>query len=88
MTGVDGIFNYDIVIDKKIRLFFEEHVMIFCGEFYNLANPRDFGIPNATFSSAAFLNQRSINGGGRRISGRWEGWRRAAIQCAAHQIKL
>ncbi|MCX6607976.1 MAG: carboxypeptidase regulatory-like domain-containing protein [Acidobacteria bacterium] len=63
----DGIANVDMVINKKIRLPFEGHVMNFRGEFYNLANSRDFGIPNATFSSAAFLNQWNTNGGGRRI---------------------
>jgi len=63
----DGIANVDIVINKKIRLPFEGHVMNFRGEFYNLANSRDFGIPNATYNSAAFLNQWNTNGGGRRI---------------------
>ncbi len=63
----DGIANVDMVINKKIRLPFEGHAMNFRAEFYNLANSRDFGIPNATFSSAAFLNQWNTNGGGRRI---------------------
>ena len=63
----DGIANVDMVINKKIRLPFERHAMNFRAEFYNLANSRDFGIPNATFSSAAFLNQWNTNGGGRRI---------------------
>ena len=63
----DGIANVDMVINKKMRLPFEGHVMNFRAEFYNLANSRDFGIPNATFSSAAFLNQWNTNGGGRRI---------------------
>ena len=88
MIGVDGISNVEIVIDKKIRLPFEWLAMNFRGEFYNLPNSLDFGIPNATFSSAAFLNQWNTDGGGRRISGRWEGWRRAGVQCAAHQLNL
>ena len=63
----DGIANMDMVLNKKIRLPFEGHAMNFRAEFYNLANSRDFGIPNATFSAAAFLNQWNTNGGGRRI---------------------
>ena len=63
----DGIANVDMVINKKIRLPFEGHAMNFRAEFYNLANSRDFGIPIATFSAAAFLNQWNTNGGGRRI---------------------
>ena len=63
----DGIANVDMVLNKKIRLPFEGHAMNFRAEFYNLANSRDFGIPNATYNSAAFLNQWNTNGGGRRI---------------------
>ena len=63
----DGIGNVDMVLNKKIRLPFEGHVMNFRSEFYNLANSRDFGIPNATFNSTSFLNQWNTNGGGRRI---------------------
>jgi len=63
----DGIANVDMVLNKKIRMPFEGHVMNFRAEFYNLANSRDFGIPNATYNAAAFLNQWNTNGGGRRI---------------------
>jgi len=63
----DGISNIDMVLNKKIRIPFEGHAMNLRAEFYNLANTRDFGIPNATYNSAAFLNQWNTNGGGRRI---------------------
>ncbi|MBM3761603.1 MAG: TonB-dependent receptor [Acidobacteria bacterium] len=63
----DGIANVDLVLNKKIRIPVEGHSMNLRAEFYNLANSRDFGIPNATFSSAAFLNQWNTNGGGRRV---------------------
>lgn len=63
----DGIANVDMVLNKKIRIPFEGHAMNFRAEFYNLANSRDFGIPNATYNAAAFLNQWNTNGGGRRI---------------------
>ena len=63
----DGIANVDMVLNKKIRVPFEGHAMNFRAEFYNLANSRDFGIPNATYNAAAFLNQWNTNGGGRRI---------------------
>lgn len=63
----DGIANVDMVLNKKFRLPFEGHALNLRAEFYNLANSRDFGIPNSTFTSAAFLNQWNTNGGGRRI---------------------
>ncbi len=63
----DGIANVDMVLNKRIRIPFEGHAMNFRAEFYNLANSRDFGIPNAFFSAAPFLNQWNTNGGGRRI---------------------
>lgn len=64
----DGIANLDMVLNKKIRIPFEGHAMNLRAEFYNLANSRDFGIPNATYNAAAFLNQWNTNGGGRRIT--------------------
>jgi hypothetical protein len=63
----DGINNVDFVLNKKFRLPFEGHALNFRTEMYNATNTRDFGIPNATFSSAAFLNQWNTNGGNRRI---------------------
>ncbi len=63
----DGIANLDFVLNKKFRLPFEGHTLNFRTEFYNASNSRDFGIPNATFSAAAFLNQWNTNGGNRRI---------------------
>jgi hypothetical protein len=63
----DGIANVDFVLNKKFRLPFEGHALNFRTEFYNAANSRDFGIPNATYNAAAFLNQWNTNGGNRRI---------------------
>jgi hypothetical protein len=63
----DGIANLDFVINKSIKLPIEGHAMNFRSEFYNMANSRDFGIPNATFNAAGFLRQWDTNGGGRRI---------------------
>jgi len=63
----DGIANVDLVLNKKIRIPVEGHAMNLRAEFYNLANSRDFGIPNAFFSGAPFLNQWNTDGGGRRI---------------------
>jgi hypothetical protein len=63
----DGINNFDMVLTKKIRMPFEGHMLNLRGEFYNLTNSRDFGIPNATYNAAAFLNQWNTNGGGRRV---------------------
>jgi hypothetical protein len=63
----DGIANVDMVINKRFRLPIEGHALNFRSEFYNLANSRDFGIPNATFNAAGFLRQWDTNGGGRRI---------------------
>jgi hypothetical protein len=63
----DGINSVDLVLNRRFRLPFEGHVLNFRAEAYNLTNTRDFGIPNAIYNSAAFLNQWNTNGGGRRV---------------------
>jgi hypothetical protein len=45
---------------------FENHNLNFRFEFYNLTNTRNFGIPNANFTAAAFPRQWDTDGGGRR----------------------
>jgi hypothetical protein len=63
----DGINSVDLVLNRRFRLPFEGHLLNFRAEAYNLTNTRDFGIPNANYNSAAFLNQWNTNGGGRRV---------------------
>ena len=36
-------------------------------DFFNLTNTRNFGVPIATITSGAFLNQWGTNGGNRRV---------------------
>jgi hypothetical protein len=63
----DGINNVDMVVNKKFRMPFESHVLNLRAEFYNLANSRDFGIPEARVNNPGFANQWNTNGGNRRI---------------------
>jgi hypothetical protein len=62
----DGIQNLDFGIIKNFRIT-ENHRIQFRGEFYNATNTRNFGIPTAAVTSAAFLSQWSTNGGNRRV---------------------
>jgi hypothetical protein len=62
-----GIQNVDFVVNKRVRMPFENHNLNFRFEFYNLTNTRNFGIPNANFTANAFLRQWDTDGGGRRI---------------------
>jgi len=62
----DGITNLDLGIIKNTRIT-ESHRLQLRAEFYNMANSRDFGIPESRVSSANFLNQWGVNGGNRRI---------------------
>ncbi|MFO0281706.1 MAG: carboxypeptidase regulatory-like domain-containing protein [Acidobacteriota bacterium] len=63
----DGINNFDMVLNKRIRVPKEGHNLNLRAELYNLTNSRDFGIPIATFNAVAFINQWVTNGGGRRV---------------------
>ncbi|MFN8812094.1 MAG: hypothetical protein ACK5ZU_04645, partial [Acidobacteriota bacterium] len=62
-----GINNFDMVLNKRIRVPKEGHNLNLRAELYNLTNSRDFGIPIATFNAVAFINQWVTNGGGRRV---------------------
>lgn len=62
-----GIQNLDFVVNKRVRMPFENHALNLRFEFYNISNTRNFGIPNANFTSPAFLRQWDTDGGGRRI---------------------
>lgn len=64
----DGINNVDLAIMKSIKLgYAENHNLSFRGDFYNISNTRDFGIPEARINNAGFMNQWNTNGGRRRI---------------------
>jgi hypothetical protein len=63
----DGINNFDMVVNKRVRMPFEGHALNFRFEFYNLTNTRDFGIPEARINNPGFANQWNTNGGNRRI---------------------
>jgi hypothetical protein len=62
----DGIGNLDFGLMKNLRLT-ERHNFQFRADFYNFTNSRNFGIPNSTITSAAFLNQWGTDGGNRRV---------------------
>jgi len=62
----DGITNLDLGIIKNTRLTERQRLQL-RAEFYNMANSRDFGIPEARVSSANFLNQWGQAGGNRRV---------------------
>ena len=62
----DGIGNLDFGIIKNTAIT-ENHRIQIRGEFYNLTNTRNFGIPESRINSANFLNQWGTDGGNRRI---------------------
>ena len=62
----DGIGNLDFGVIKNTAIT-ENHRIQFRGEFYNLTNTRNFGIPESRINSANFLNQWGTDGGNRRI---------------------
>jgi outer membrane receptor protein involved in Fe transport len=62
----DGIGNLDFGIIKNTTVR-EGHRIQLRGEFYNLTNTRNFGIPESRINSANFLNQWGTDGGARRI---------------------
>jgi len=62
----DGINRIDLGINKVLKLSETRRLQI-RGEFYNLLNSRDFGIPVASISSPGFGNQWDTDGGARRV---------------------
>lgn len=62
----DGIGNVDFGIIKNVQMT-EDVRFQFRGEFYNLTNSRNFGIPESRINSVNFLNQWGTNGGNRRV---------------------
>ena len=64
----DGIGNLDLAIMKAFKLpYSDSHTINFRGDFFNLTNTRNFGIPEARINNAGFLNQWNTDGGNRRI---------------------
>jgi hypothetical protein len=66
LLRADGIGNLDLNLGKEFAVR-EGHKLQFRGEFYNITNSRDFGIPEARANNAGFANQWNTNGGNRRI---------------------
>jgi hypothetical protein len=62
----DGISNIDFGILKNTRIGENQNFQL-RADFFNLTNTRNFGVPNSTITSPAFLNQWGTNGGNRRI---------------------
>jgi hypothetical protein len=62
----DGIGNLDISISKATRLS-ERHTLQVRADFFNLTNTRNFGIPEARITNPGFLDEKSTDGGNRRI---------------------
>jgi Carboxypeptidase regulatory-like domain len=63
----DGISNLDLSISKATRLFAERHTLQFRVDFFNLTNTRNSGIPEARITNPGFLDEKSTDGGNRRI---------------------
>ena len=62
----DGILNIDCGFIKNTKIS-ERFNLQLRTDMFNLANTRNFGIPDATVSSTAFLNHWNTDGGRRRI---------------------
>lgn len=63
----DGIGNFDLSISKMTHLFAEHHTVQIRVDFFNLTNTRNFGIPEARITNPGFLDEKSTDGGNRRI---------------------
>ncbi|MFN0166860.1 MAG: carboxypeptidase regulatory-like domain-containing protein [Bryobacteraceae bacterium] len=62
----NGINRIDFGLVKNVRVA-ESHRMQVYANFFNATNTRDWGIPDAVFSSASFLVEGTQEGGNRRI---------------------
>jgi len=62
----DGIGNLDLSISKATRLA-EGHTLQFRADLFNLTNTRNYGIPEARITNSGFLDEKSTDGGNRRI---------------------
>jgi hypothetical protein len=64
----DGVVNVDIGIVKNTRFANGQNIQVRI-EMFNAMNTRNFGIPDGRINSANFLNERTTNGGNRRVWG-------------------
>jgi hypothetical protein len=62
----DGIGNLDLSVSKTTRIR-EKQILQFRADFFNLTNTRNFGIPEARITNPGFLDEKSTDGGNRRI---------------------
>jgi hypothetical protein len=62
----DGVVNVDLGIVKNTRFANGQNVQLRF-ELFNVMNTRNFGIPDGRINSANFLNERTTNGGNRRM---------------------
>ena len=62
----DGINHLDFGIIRNVRVR-EGHNMQIHANFFNATNTRDWGIPDAVFTSATFLNEGAPEVPARRI---------------------
>ncbi|MCX6590413.1 MAG: carboxypeptidase regulatory-like domain-containing protein [Acidobacteria bacterium] len=62
----DGINRLDLGVIKNIRVR-EGRTLQFHANFFNLTNTRDWGIPDAVYSSPSFLLEGPTDGGNRRV---------------------
>jgi hypothetical protein len=63
----DGLISVDTSISKSTKIA-EGHTLQFRADMFDMPNTRNFGIPNAAINSlGAFLNEKTTDGGNRRI---------------------
>jgi hypothetical protein len=62
----DGYANVDLGVIKNTSITERARAQIWV-DFFNLTNSRNFGIPAATITDPAFLDQWLTDGGSRRI---------------------
>lgn len=53
MVRADGMQSFDVALQKEFPVY-EQQTVEFRGEFFNMPNHVNFGLPNATLTSAAF----------------------------------
>jgi hypothetical protein len=62
----DGVANLDLAFIKNVRLRRDQQLQLWV-QLFNATNTRNFGIPDASITSANFLNEKATNGGARKI---------------------
>lgn len=62
----DGIANIDIAFIKNARIGADKRLQFWL-QLFNATNTRNFGIPDGRITSANFLDEKTTNGGSRKI---------------------